>query len=288
MFATEVVTGFDYSGLDSETRIIVQQRCAEVRSLIKRSGADILEIGQKLIEVRDRLKHGKWGVWLQTEFEWSIDTAENYMRVARQFTQIPNGSEFHARALYLLASPNTPPAAREEAIALAESGQTVSHKTAIALVQEYRTPPPKPALFSQGDTVQVAEGEFKGRSVVVEKVEGAVIHCVSEGKSQPFLPTELEPGQGAIGAKKSQQWAPRDQQQTLLGSYESMLQIEQERCSSLEKQLAAMIQQSEKTMAELERERVRGDQLCELIREIFDELPSDFQGRAARLLAIGR
>lgn len=288
MVAAEVVAGFDYSGLDSETRIVVQQRCAEVRSLIKRSGADILEIGQKLIEVRDRLKHGKWGVWLQAEFEWSIDTAENYMRVARQFPEIPNGSDFHAKALYLLASPNTPAAARQEAIALAESGQTVSHATAIALVQEHRTPPPRPALFTQGDTVQVAEGEFKGRSVVVDKVEGAVIHCVSEGRSQPFLPNELESGKEAIASKKSQQWAPRDQQQTLMGSYESMLQVEQERCSLLEKQLAALTQQAERAIADLARERVHSDQLCELIREIFDELPSDFQGRAAQLLAISR
>jgi len=288
MVTAEVVTGFDYSGLDSETRIIVQQRCGEVRSLIKRSGADILEIGQKLIEVRDRLKHGKWGAWLGAEFEWSIDTAENYMRVARQFGQIPNGSDFHARALYLLASPNTPPEAREEAIALVESGQPVSLATARSLVQEYKTPAQKPALFAQGDTVQIAEGEFKGRSVVVEKVEGAVIHCVSEGKSQPFLPTELETDKGQAIGKKPQQWAAPNQQQTLLGSYESMLQVEQERCSLLEKQLAAMIQQSEQTIQSLERERVHCDQLRELVREIFDELPSDFQGRAAQLLARGR
>lgn len=288
MITAEVVTGFDYSGLDSETRIIVQQRCGEVRSLIKRSGADILEIGQKLIEVRDRLKHGKWGAWLHAEFEWSIDTAENYMRVARQFGQIPNGSDFHARALYLLASPNTPPEAREEAIALVGSGQPVSLATAKALVEEYKAPAQKPALFAQGDTVRVAEGELKGRSVVVEKVEGAVIHCVSEGKSQPFLPTELETDKGQAIVKKPQQWAAPNQQQTLLGSYESILQVEQERCSLLEKQLAAMVQQSEQTMQSLERERVQCDQLRELVREIFDELPNDFQDRAARLLAIAR
>lgn len=43
---------FDYDALDTETRIVVQQRTTEIKALMKRAASDIIEIGQKLIEVK--------------------------------------------------------------------------------------------------------------------------------------------------------------------------------------------------------------------------------------------
>ena len=55
---TGTVEGFDYGALDSETRIVVQQRTGEIRSLVRRSAQDIIDIGLKLGEVKQRLGHG--------------------------------------------------------------------------------------------------------------------------------------------------------------------------------------------------------------------------------------
>lgn len=41
------------------------------------------EIGTLLIEAKELLEHGEWGDWLAFNFDWSEDTAENYMAVAR-------------------------------------------------------------------------------------------------------------------------------------------------------------------------------------------------------------
>jgi hypothetical protein len=58
-----------YASLNVETRIVVQQRTSEIKTLMRRSAQDIVDIGQKLIEVNDRLEHGFFLSWLRLEFE---------------------------------------------------------------------------------------------------------------------------------------------------------------------------------------------------------------------------
>jgi hypothetical protein len=45
--------------------------------------ANIFDIGGLLIEAKAQCEHGQWMPWLETEFAWSADTAERYMKVAR-------------------------------------------------------------------------------------------------------------------------------------------------------------------------------------------------------------
>ncbi|WP_161855601.1 DUF3102 domain-containing protein [Bradyrhizobium sp. CCBAU 051011] len=42
----------------------------------------IFDVGDLLIEAKEQCEHGQWLDWLDDEFEWSVDTAENYMKVA--------------------------------------------------------------------------------------------------------------------------------------------------------------------------------------------------------------
>lgn len=135
---------FDYGALDADTRTIVRQRTNEIKGLMKRAAQDIIDIGQKLIEVKARLGHGHFGAWLAAEFEWSQDTANNFMAVARNFIEIPNGSEFAPRALYLLARPSTPEPARIEALEIARSGQPITYNTAQEITGRHKAAGPLP------------------------------------------------------------------------------------------------------------------------------------------------
>jgi hypothetical protein len=139
---------FDYASLQPETRAAVQRYTVEIKALMKRAAQDIIEIGQRLIEVKARLEHGHFGIWLAAEFDWSDQTALNFMNVARRFASIPNGLEFAPRALYLLAAPSTPEAARQEAIERAEAGEEISYSAAREIVAEYKelasSPPERP------------------------------------------------------------------------------------------------------------------------------------------------
>jgi hypothetical protein len=129
---------FDYTALDTETRVVVQQRTTEIKSLMRRAAQDIIDIGQKLIEVKTRLGHGNFGTWLLAEFQWGDDTARNFINVAKRFGQIPKFSDFAPSALYLLASPSTPEPARLEALERAEAGEPITYTKAREIVNEYR------------------------------------------------------------------------------------------------------------------------------------------------------
>lgn len=83
-------------------------RLAEtIRVLGKRVAADIVEIGQRLIAVRETCGHGCHSPWLDKEFGWKESTAYNYIAVAERFTgKLPTVGTLliDASALYLLAA----------------------------------------------------------------------------------------------------------------------------------------------------------------------------------------
>src|SRR5579864_2132000 len=123
---------FDYAGLDSDTRSVVQQRTRELKSLMYRTTQDIIEIGHKLIEVKARIGHGNFGRWLEAEFSWSNPTAQRFMNVAEKFVKLTN-LEIAPSALYELAAPSVPEAARQEAIERATHGEMISRMDAKAI-----------------------------------------------------------------------------------------------------------------------------------------------------------
>ncbi|RME71828.1 MAG: DUF3102 domain-containing protein [Chloroflexi bacterium] len=135
------LTLFDYNSLDAETRIVVQQRTGEIRDLVRRTAENVVRIGGKLAEVRDRLGNsGRFDAWLQAEFEWSRRTAYNFISVYERFGTRANFAQMDiaTSALYLLASPSTPPAAVEEALERAESGERITPAAAKEIIQEHK------------------------------------------------------------------------------------------------------------------------------------------------------
>ena len=52
-------------------------------SIHKLECGNIIAIGDLLIEAKAQCERGDWLDWLETEFEWSVDTAERYMKVAQ-------------------------------------------------------------------------------------------------------------------------------------------------------------------------------------------------------------
>lgn len=128
---------FDYTALGVEARVVVQQRTGEIKTLMRRAAQDIVDIGLKLIEIKDRLPHGAFLPWLRAEFEWSDDTARRFMQVAERFGHKPQLVRFAPSALYLLAAPPTPEEARVEALERAGAGEEITHATAKGIVAEY-------------------------------------------------------------------------------------------------------------------------------------------------------
>lgn len=130
---------YNYTMLEPEIKIVVQQRTSEIKSLIHRSAQDIFDIGQKLIEVKEKLGHGRFVMWLNTEFNWSKSTAQRFMQVARQFKR-GNFTDLKiaSSALYLLASSNTSVAARQEALERATQGEIINYSAAKSIIAQHK------------------------------------------------------------------------------------------------------------------------------------------------------
>lgn len=146
----------DYLELDSETREIVQQWTYEIKGLTKRTTDDTIRIGQILMLVKKWLKHGAYGKWLRAEFDWSEQTARQFVHVAQwgKTTKILDLS-FDTTALYRLAAPCTRDKARQEAQARARQGETITCSKAKGIIERHKNPsvtlevlPPEQFAFS--------------------------------------------------------------------------------------------------------------------------------------------
>lgn len=75
----------------------------------KRVGGEaILTIGQRLIEAKAMLEHGEWLPWLNEKVEFSQQTANRFMRLAKEWTNYSALSNLGAtKALQLLALPES-------------------------------------------------------------------------------------------------------------------------------------------------------------------------------------
>jgi hypothetical protein len=136
---TELIQlAFDYDQLDTETRIVVRQRTTEIRERLRRTAQDIVEVGQRMTEIKDRLPHGQFGPWLSAEFGMSEGHARKMMQVSRAFGQNDHYDRFAPTALMLLAAPGTPEEARAEALEAAAAGEPISTKMAEGIVAKHK------------------------------------------------------------------------------------------------------------------------------------------------------
>ena len=72
------------------------------------AGNAIIEIGKRLHEAKLTLPHGAWGAWLQNEVEFSERTAQNFMRIAKEYRNpqlIADMGNSATKALLLLSLP---------------------------------------------------------------------------------------------------------------------------------------------------------------------------------------
>lgn len=77
---------------------------------------NIIQIGQELLKAKEKLPHGEWGKWLEERVEFSQRTANQFMRIAKEFgSNSQTISNLDASKVYLLME--LPPDSRNEFMA---------------------------------------------------------------------------------------------------------------------------------------------------------------------------
>lgn len=95
-----------------DTQRTIHVITGEILEAQRRGGEAILTIGQCLNEAKDMLPHGEWLPWLNEQVGYSERTAQNFMRLAREFSNPQALADLGTtKALTLLA---LPPEEREQ------------------------------------------------------------------------------------------------------------------------------------------------------------------------------
>jgi Protein of unknown function (DUF3102) len=116
------------------TETTLAQHAEEIRSLGKRTIANVIEIGRRLTESKKLCGHGNWLPWLEREFGWDERTARRYISTYEFAGKSDKLSdlEIGVSSLYMLAAPSTPEEVRTGIIERVAAGE----KVAVADVRE--------------------------------------------------------------------------------------------------------------------------------------------------------
>ncbi|MEM6837497.1 MAG: DUF3102 domain-containing protein [Cyanobacteria bacterium P01_C01_bin.120] len=142
----QLSTFFDYDSLDQAHRCAVQAHTDEIRKRLRRSAQDVWEIGQRLADVRSRLKYGQFLAWLKAEFGWSQRTAYNFINVYETFgDRFANLAkvDIATSVLYQLAAPSVPEELRTRVLEAAESGEKITYKSIKSAILRSKAPAKK-------------------------------------------------------------------------------------------------------------------------------------------------
>ena len=143
-------SGFDYTRLSADEAEYAQNTTATLKSLIRKTAAAVIEIGQHLLDVKEVLGHGMFSEWPAAEFEWSIRAARRYMRIAKRFgDKTANLADLNLsiQVLDLLSSPSVDDETAETALAIARETGGLTFTDAQSLLQRYPEPDNSPYII---------------------------------------------------------------------------------------------------------------------------------------------
>ena len=126
---------FDYDALPPSDAQEAREVAARIRAKMKTA---MIETGQDLARMKDRLGHGKFLKWIAAEFAMTPRTAQNYIGAAALQDKYEKFSHLPASALYDLAAPSTPSHVYEMVLQRLEAGERPLHATVRDMVKKAR------------------------------------------------------------------------------------------------------------------------------------------------------
>ena len=85
------------------TEFNIERTTTEILILKDQTAQNIIEIGKRLIEVKENLEHGQFLNWLENKVEFSRYTANRFMKIATEFSNVSAVQHLGSKKLFLLA-----------------------------------------------------------------------------------------------------------------------------------------------------------------------------------------
>ena len=173
----------------------------DLQIALKREIADVIAIGDLLLEAQDQLEHGEWLPWLEINFAASIRTAQNYMSAARFASKYATVAHLKLKptALYLLGREGTPLDEIEIILKAAET-EWVDYDRAYEIINEIheerrREPPPDDKEHKSAEAQameRLHDRVTEGRATQDEA------EAILDGSPPEVPPAEPSPSPGAV------------------------------------------------------------------------------------------
>ena len=112
---------FSYSDVGGNVAEQAKQAAGRIRARHRNQIEQIIETGKDLIAVKGALPHGMFLPWIEAEFGWGRQTAQNYMNVASNLPKIPTVGNLPVATLYDLAAPSVSEDVRAELVEVIET-----------------------------------------------------------------------------------------------------------------------------------------------------------------------
>lgn len=162
-----------------------QTRFAAADIIIRRRTAaiDLIEIGKRLMEIRDALGQAQYRDWLDTEFGYSDVTANDFINIAKRFGDDPNALvNVSPTMAKLLAQPTLTQEGVDMLLTInkdmQESGDTLKMEEARLIADEFRTPE---STLRKERTPKTIQGEYTVKPAQ-DPIVKALIEAPSSGE----------------------------------------------------------------------------------------------------------
>lgn len=85
------------------TNFNLERTTTEILMLKDQTAQNIIEIGKRLVEVKENLQHGEYLEWLKGKVQFTERTAQRFMQIGKEFSNTTSLSHLGSTKLFLLA-----------------------------------------------------------------------------------------------------------------------------------------------------------------------------------------
>lgn len=85
------------------TEFNIEKTTTEILMLKDQTAQNIIEIGKRLLNVKENLEHGEFKKWVKEKIQFTDRTAQRFMQIAREFPNTTAMSHLGSTKLFLLA-----------------------------------------------------------------------------------------------------------------------------------------------------------------------------------------
>ena len=138
----------------------------KIKDYMKQTSQNIIEIGKLLIQAKKQVPHGDWADWLASNIDFSIRTADRFMKCAERFSNWTPASNLNSSQMFELLALKQ---ADTESFINAKEKEgtpisTMSKKTLREKIKKWKAeqnPPSSQADISQNDSDEINTTDLK-------------------------------------------------------------------------------------------------------------------------------